>query len=423
MRKLALILCCSAALAQNPAVTVQVDANASRRAINPNIYGIAYGTAATLSDLNAPLNRQGGNNTSRYNWQLNADNRGFDWYFQSIAEPSATAGERGDTFISTSRSAGAQPMLTVPMVDWVAKLGASRGKLASYSINKYGAQTDRDWQWFPDAGNGILSSNNQEITWNDPNDANVPNNSTFQGGWVQHLVNRWGLAASGGLKYYILDNEHSLWHSTHRDAYPVGARMADIRAKILDYAAAIKNRDASALIVGPEEWGWSGYIFSGYDQQWGSKNGWSNLPDRTANGNWDYLPWLLKELKATSVAGGLKPLDVVTVHYYPQGGEFSNDVSASMQLRRNRSTRSLWDPAYVDETWIGTQVQLIPRLRGWVDTTRARPSASRNTTGARRITSMAQPRRPTSTASSAARDWTWARAGPRPIPQPLPTRR
>ena len=39
-----------------------------------------------------------------------------------------------------------------------------------------------------------------------------------------------------------------------------------------------------------------------------------------------------------------------------------------MQLRRNRSTRSLWDATYVDETWINTTVKLIPRLRTWVDT-------------------------------------------------------
>ena len=51
-------------------------------------------------------------------------------------------------------------------------------------------------------------------------------------------------------------------------------------------------------------------------------------------------------------------LDVFTVHYYPQGGEFSDDISSAMQLRRNRSTRSLWDPNYVDETWINDQVQL-----------------------------------------------------------------
>ena len=63
-----------------------------------NIYGVAHATTAQLNDLNSPLNRNGGNNTTRYNWQLNADNRANDWYFESIPEPSAVAGERGDTF-------------------------------------------------------------------------------------------------------------------------------------------------------------------------------------------------------------------------------------------------------------------------------------------------------------------------------------
>src|SRR5207237_1103063 len=60
-------------------------------------------------------------------------------------------------------------------------------------------------------------------------------------------------------------------------------------------------------------------------------------------------------------------LDVFTVHYYPQGGEYSSDTSTSMQQRRNRSTRSLWDPNYTDQSWINDKVRLVPRLRGWVE--------------------------------------------------------
>src|SRR5882724_10113523 len=129
-------ICClliPVAFAQNPTATINVDVNLNRRAINPNVYGIAYATTAQLSDLNVPANRYGGNNTSRYNWQLNADNRGQDWYLESIAEPSSVAGERGDTFIANTRAGGAQPLITVPIIGWVAKLGASRGKLASFS--------------------------------------------------------------------------------------------------------------------------------------------------------------------------------------------------------------------------------------------------------------------------------------------------
>jgi len=67
------------ARAQNPAITISVDASAGRHPISPLVYGLAYATTAQLNELNVGLNRLGGNNTSRYNWQLNADNRGFDW--------------------------------------------------------------------------------------------------------------------------------------------------------------------------------------------------------------------------------------------------------------------------------------------------------------------------------------------------------
>ena len=202
LSSISLFLIVSSAYAQNPAVAVNVDAALDRKPINPKIYGIAYGTTAALADLNAPLNRYGGNNTTRYNWQQNADNRGQDWYFESIGDSSTVAGERGDSFISSTRAGGAEPMITIPMIDWVAKVGANRTKLASFSQSKYGAQTGNDWQWFADAGNGVLKSTNQNVSGNDPNDANVPNSAAVQDGWVQHLVSRWGLSTAGGLQYY-----------------------------------------------------------------------------------------------------------------------------------------------------------------------------------------------------------------------------
>jgi PKD repeat protein len=352
--------------AQNGAVTVSVNITANRRVINPSIYGVAYATTAQLQELNAPLHRYGGNNTSRYNWQQNADNRGQDWYFESIGDSSATAGQRGDDFIVNSRAGNAEPMITIPIIEYVARVGSNRSKLASFNSTIYGPQDDCDWQWFPQACNGMHSG--QPIIGNNPLDANIANSTALEGGWVSHIVQRFGLAANGGLKYYILDNEHSIWHSTHRDVRPTGPTMEEIRDAMINYSAAIKNVDAGALVVGPEEWGWSGYFFSGYDQQYGSQHGWSFLPDRANHGNADYLPWLLQQLKARSDLDQRHVIDAFTVHYYPQGGEFGNDTSSTMQLRRNRSTRSLWDPNYVDETWINDKVKLIPRLRSWADT-------------------------------------------------------
>jgi len=358
-----------------PAVIINVDATANLHFIDPRIYGVAFGSTTALNDLNAPTNRYGGNTSSTYNWQANADNRANDWYFQSLPYSSATPGEMVDTFIQNSRNAQAEPLITIPMTGYVAKLGPSRSRLASYSIAKYGAQTGNDWQWYPDAGNGIRASDGAKITWNDPNDANMQADQSFQLTWVQHLDSKWGSAANGGVRYYVLDNEPSIWHETHRDIHPNGSGMEEVRDKMLVYSGMIKTQDPTAYVMGPEEFGWSGYWLSGIDLKYGGETGdWSNLPDKKAHGGADYLPWVLQQLKSHDLSTNSRTLDAFTLHYYPSGGEFSDTVSSAMQLLRNQSTRSLWDTTYVDQSWIGTTgqpdggiVKLIPRLRQWAD--------------------------------------------------------
>jgi hypothetical protein len=349
-----------------------VDASADRHAINPLIYGVSYGTDATaLADLGATLNRNGATPASTYNWQLNADNRAGDFFFESIALDSAVPGELGDTFIQVSKNGGALPMLTIPMLDWVAKVALDRSLLCSFSQAKYGAQgaqTDSDPD-HPDCGNGIVNDGPPPtcVVGNDPNDAYVPNSVNFQKGWMQHLVTKWGTAANGGLRYYLMDNEPSIWWEWHRDVAPTGAHDTEIRDKIIAYATAVKQVDPSALVVGPEEWGWSGYFFSGFDQKTADGPG----PDHAARG--DYLAYLLDQLHQHQISTGQRLLDVFSVHYYPQGQDgtgifefndgVNDDVSDAAQLLRNKSTRSLWDPSYVDVSWIAANVKLIPRIK------------------------------------------------------------
>jgi hypothetical protein len=355
-------------------VAITVNAALNQHSISPLIYGVAFASASQLAELNAPLNRWGGNSTTRYNWQLNADNKGNDWYFQSIGHTSSTAGAEADNFISATKTGGADPVITIPMVDWMPRLASGRGKRASFSIAKYGPQTGNDWQWFADAGNGIGTNSGQTwlIVTNDPTDANYLTNSAFQQAWVRHLTNSWGRATHGGVRYYCMDNEHTLWHSTHRDIHPVGTTMQEIRNKLFDYGAQVKAADPNALLLAPEEWGWPGYLYSGYDWQWaGVHSNWNagNFPDRTTNGGWDYGPWLLNQARQYELTNGVRLLDVFTYHIYPQGAnQFTDDVSASTQLGRNRSTRALWDTNYVDESWINAVIKLIPRMRGWVAT-------------------------------------------------------
>ena len=218
-------------------------------------------------------------------------------------------------------------------------------------IAKYGAQQANDSQWFPDAGNGVKTDGT--FVTNDPNDAFVANNSTLQSQWLQHIVATNGTAANGGAKYFIMDNEHAIWHSTHCAVQPQGVNMDTIKNKIIDYAGKVKAADSGALVVGPEEWGWTGYFSSGYDAWYCGIHGWGTQPDRAAHGNMDYMPWPLSQLKANNDSTGKHLLDVFSLHYYPQRGEYSDDTSTTMQQIRNVTTRDLWDPSYVSQSWIG----------------------------------------------------------------------
>ncbi|MGA9779999.1 MAG: glycoside hydrolase family 44 protein, partial [Verrucomicrobiia bacterium] len=138
------------------------------------------------------------------------------------------------------------------------------------------------------------------------------------------------------------------------------------------YASMVKSNDPNALVCGPEEWGWSGYLYSGYDQQWsGQHNDYNpaDYPDRSTNGGWDYMPWLLNQIHQHDLGTGQRLLDYFTLHCYPQEGSVSgNAIDTATELLRNQSTRVFWDTNYVDPSWINSVIMLIPRMKSWVAT-------------------------------------------------------
>jgi uncharacterized membrane protein len=366
--------CAGQLAAQNPAASVSVDAAANHHAINPNVYGVCFAGTADLAALNAPLNRDGGNNMSDYNWQIDALNLDNDWYFESFLQDSPiTPGKAVDNFIQQTYAAnvGSEPMVTIPMLPYIAKLGpnptTSAASLWSYSVAKYGAQTGAD-PYQPDAGNGISAATGQRIV-NDPNDAYVPNSVTIQQAWLQHILSTWGTSSTtNGIKYYILDNEPSLWNSTHVDVHPNPETYQEEYNNIVSYAAAIRAADPNAKIVAPEEWIWWAMFESGLDQ----KNGTGPGSDYATHNDTYYYPWLLQQLYTYQQTSGTKLIDALSVHCYnPIPG--GSDDSASGQATRNQETRILWDPNFVDPSWEGTLginggiQNWIPTIRNWVN--------------------------------------------------------
>jgi len=351
-------------------VTVSVDPALDRRAVSPHIFGVNFGSAAQAQRLRWPARRWGGNSVTRYNWQNDTSNKGMDWFFMNVPEdnpdPSTLpSGSAADRFLDETRAAGGEPILTVPLIGWTPK---ARQKDWGFSIAKYGAQTNTECLetggafWCqPDAGNGILAGG-AFVTGNDPLDTSIAIGPSFVTAWMDHLAARYGAAGSGGIRWYALDNEPALWNSTHRDVHPEPLTYDELWTRTRDVAAAIKAKDPAAVVFGPVSWGWCEYFYSAADDC--SPNG----ADHVAHGRVPLTQWYLRQVRQYEEQHGVRLVDVLDVHYYPQaaGVALSNDESAATSARRLRSLRSLWDPTYVDESWIPDAVRLIPRMKEWI---------------------------------------------------------
>merc|ERR1712154_747698 len=67
---------------------------------------------------------------------------------------------------------------------------------------------------------------------------------------------------------------------------------------------------------------------------------------------------------------GQRVLDILDVHYYPAASGASMDCDendATKVANRLQAPRSLYDPAYTDPSWINTEIALIPRFQGYID--------------------------------------------------------
>lgn len=347
----------------NPGVTrVQVDVRKQRHAISPLIYGLNYASTQQILDLRAPLNRSGGDSADIYDFQSDARASGRDWYFESFpADRTNTMGQYSDGFVVLSHQGGADAMITVPMVGWVPRLGPGRTPLAGFSITKYGLQQDNDKQGFAEAGNGIRIDGS--YIRNDPNDAMQPDSPERESTWVNQLSAQTKNISSSATRYYLLGNEPGRWHDIHRDIHPEGTHAEELASRSIALATMIHSVDPAAKVVAPEEWAPVGTRDDGYDQQLREIQSSAATDRATQLGGGDFFPWLLAKWKQAG-----HPVDIIGLHYYPQHGEYGNDVSEAMQLQRNRSTRGLWDPSYHDIDWMPSNSALIPSMRTIIDT-------------------------------------------------------
>lgn len=347
-------------------VRVTVSVNGKGRAISPYIYGVAAAPAGTVRTLGATMDRWGGNNSSRYNWVLgNAWNAARDYHFENgdygftASAPSSAA----DSFIDGAHQGGAAPLITIPSLGWVARNtdAATRSQGVPAQGGAPLTSGGSAVEGYDPAANQALTSVPSEAV--DPGSlaaAPSPSGPVYENQWVYFLEHRYG---PDGVPFFAIDNEPDLWCETDTDVHPACMSYQQMLSMFLRYARAVRAQAPRAQILGPVVSGWTGMFYSSLDR--GADN-FATHADRQAHGGEAFLPWWLQQVYKADRASGIRTLDVLDVHWYPQEPNvYSSAADPTTAALRIRSVRSLWDPTYTDQSWIGQPVDLIPRLEGW----------------------------------------------------------
>jgi hypothetical protein len=186
-------------------------------------------------------------------------NTGTDWNcanYQGLftsPSPSPTLKNSADQFVSYNISKHLDTLMTIPISGWLGNVQTQSTSLSSCA----GGTQDKTCCGKIGASESILV---------DKGSANL--DTSYMQGWVQHLASTFGSAASGGVKYYQLDNEPDNWQALRTDIYPslyppgtfcepyyttiaqVGTNInQDFINRTIAYATAIKNGDSTANVL------------------------------------------------------------------------------------------------------------------------------------------------------------------------------
>jgi hypothetical protein len=351
-------------------VSATLDLSRPAQRISEGIYGVCDANDDQLRSYGIAVTRSGGNPSSRYNWKINADNGADDWYFKNRGKPiTDLANNHYVELIRRAKAHGATSYQTVPMLGWVAKDNSS----FSFPVKKFGPQ-QRTEPNHPEVGNGVRADG-KLLTNANPADTSVAVGPDFIAAAVAFAAERAGRADGSGVKYWALDNEPMLWHSTHRDVRPSPLGYDELWELTVKYAEAIKQADPTAKVAGFCSWGWTDLFFSAKDE---GNDRYASQPDHRAHDRMPLAEWYISKCAEYKRKTDKALIDVFDFHWYPQAqvnGQSpytGKGTAAPLNDLRLRTTRDLWDPNYAQESWIRSTgdrrpTQVIRRIRSWIE--------------------------------------------------------
>ncbi len=348
-------------------VTFTIDPTQSVQPISPYVYGANAGLSQTgYSSLNLAAERLGGNRWTAYNWTTNASNAGSDYMYSNdnYLSSSTVPGAAVQPTLQDAANRNAAAIITVPMAGYVS---ADESGPVDKSVPP--SQSPHFVPSYPTASA-------------DPNPAA---NHVYQDQFLSWAKTNFpaGFTAGSSKPIFVsLDNEPDLWSSTHPEVHPNPATYAEMVQKTTAYSTALKAVAPNVLIYGPVNYGWEGYLTLQNATDASADN--SAINPATGKAYGDFLSYYLAQMKTASQSAGKRLLDVLDVHWYPEatGPNASGtqtritnqDNSPGVAAARVQAPRSLWDPNYVETSWItqyttgGKGIQLLPRLQGEINT-------------------------------------------------------
>ena len=343
-----------------------VDPSQNVHPISRFIYGINQSFAGAYA--NDTFTRLGGNRWTAYNWENNASNAGSDFQYQNdgFLSNSNTPGAAVSPEIVDAANHNAGILVTVPMNGYVSADKSPGGDVRNSGSNYL--QT-RFKQELPAKGSAFTLTPSTT-------DAFVYEDEFIN--WVKTNY-PYGQTDPNKPIWFDLDNEPDLWSSTHAEVHPTAATYSELINDSINYATAIKNVEPSALVYGGVNYGWNGYTsLQGATQD-------TSIKDTILNFQASYL----KAMHAADQAAGRRLVDVLDMHWYPEaqdsnGVRITDGTTAASATARVQAPRSLWDPTYVEKSWItqdslpfqpamtpaqfkGDAIQLLPREQAIVN--------------------------------------------------------
>ena len=284
--------------AATTAVNVTVDVLTDRHYISPYVYGVNFPpSAGYITNTNTTLVRWGGNASSTYNWQLGTDNADNDYYFEdfNFGALGNAADSFSDQFIKDVKTAGGTPLMTMPMLPWVAQgpetAGAGGNLHWVFSVSQDGACATKVDQFNTDAGINLkadcstaMVASNAQLNrayfplLDDHTQACTSPSGTceYRSDWVtdstKGLAQAFGGGAcavpyftNGSCHLYNMDNEIDIWGGTHVDVHPNPTTYNELRDIYLTEAGKLGTWDPLAV-----RFGWVSCCWGPY---WGSAAG------------------------------------------------------------------------------------------------------------------------------------------------------